>query len=112
MIIGITPRIPGYDRLCERKRTKFPFISCGRDGLSSTPKATNNKLIKYLKSTNSYYVDFNDILCTSNICTSRIDDVPMYYDSVHLSVAGSEKLGRLSILRSGIINIFVKFINN
>jgi peptidoglycan/LPS O-acetylase OafA/YrhL len=111
LILGKAPVIAGYDRLCREKALSFPGRNCWIRAvpLRSDIAAINERLRNFAASTlNVEYFDATSFLCPGGLCSAfGPDGQPIYFDSGHLTVQGSRKLGDQILHGSGIPSPFV-----
>ncbi|WP_026377132.1 acyltransferase family protein [Aestuariibacter salexigens] len=98
LILGHIPHISGFDRTCDEKSVLIPTIKCERPQptpLSKDILNINASLHKFAESRKGVeYFDVVDYLCGSNGCAAYdSEDFPLYFDSTHLSMAGSWRIG-------------------
>lgn len=106
IVIGKAPTITGFDRGCDIKELRYPFLDCGKK-TSSLPASTihvNGELKKFAQhTTNVSYFEVNEFLCPQAVCFAYGDDgIPFYYDEGHLSMTGSWRVGELIIQQAGV----------
>lgn len=106
ILIGKAPIITGYDRVCREKSLKFPLLDCPQIKVELDRKVVeiNERLRRFAeKTSNVNYFDANSYLCPSGICSSFDSEMePIYYDSSHLTLKYSEKLGSKIIESEGV----------
>lgn len=112
IILGKAPIISKYDRLCREKQISYPFISCKISSVSLVKKVTevNERLKEFSENKrNIEYYDFNEYLCPNDSC-SLYDEFGkvMYYDSSHLSLPASWRVGKDIVRQDGIPYPFSK----
>ena len=102
LLLGRIARLQSFDRRCEAKAVKLPFLDCtvGRAIYPAQTQRVNQQLADIARSQSATYVDFNHMLCTSAECSAYIDGQLVYWDSGHLSLAGAEILGK-ALVTSG-----------
>ncbi|MDS1136005.1 acyltransferase family protein [Nitratireductor indicus] len=113
IVLGQVPRLYGYDPTCERKNIKLKVLHC-RDAFKGAPQRieTTNQIVKKVASEKGVgYLDFEPILCSRDFCGSKIAEKSIYYDSGHLSGAGSERLGTAASKHGGFMSDFIKIMN-
>jgi peptidoglycan/LPS O-acetylase OafA/YrhL len=104
VLIGKAPVIPGYDRRCPEKALSYPLLRC--DPMEAPPSAeiaaVNEQLRSFAASTPGVsFFDVTPFLCSPEACRSTEENgEPRYYDSGHLTLAASWRLGE-RILRQG-----------
>ncbi len=99
IILGVIPRIRTFDRDCERKAVKFGRNLCGESSTvnEDETRKTNDWIRNLVESAGATYVDFNKYLCSDGQCSAYADGHLVYFDRSHLSVSGSERLGRMAL---------------
>ncbi|MBW4933784.1 acyltransferase family protein [Marinobacter sp. F4206] len=105
------PVIPSFDRFCEYKALKIPFMDCMNAAMTENDGDYEvNEFIVNLaqKIDNVNTISVRDMLCQGKVCSGYLEGVPVYYDSGHLSMRGSEKLGRLAIEQGQGLHLYRK----
>jgi peptidoglycan/LPS O-acetylase OafA/YrhL len=107
------PLFPDYDRQCDRKSLMIPGLHCRTERAAS--EGLENGINSYLvelagKYPNVSVVDLHPLLCDEVVCRATSDGKPVYYDAGHLSMAGSQALGRKA-LSAGEIPPFINVRN-
>lgn len=101
IIIGLkVPIFRGYDRACDLKAIKIPGIHCTERGVYADPGETeiNKQIIAIAqKYSNVKTFTLRNYICTDGTCSAYLRGKPIYFDLGHLSMAGSEQIGRMSI---------------
>ncbi|MDD2129119.1 acyltransferase [Pseudomonas sp. 17391] len=101
IIIGLkVPIFKDYDRSCDLKSLKIPGLDCASRGVYPDDGETeiNNQIIAIAgKYNNVKTFTLRNYVCTNGTCSSYLDGKPIYFDLGHLSMAGSEQIGRLSV---------------
>lgn len=94
------PGFIGYDKSCAEKSLKIPFISCEkRSNYADIGDLATNERIKIISAdyNNTSLLSLRDLICTDGICSAYKEGTPLYYDEGHLSIPGSEILGKLAV---------------
>lgn len=94
------PIFPSFDRQCERKALLIPGMDCElrRERDVGFEVNINRFLTTMLKKyPNVIVLDTRDLLCDEAYCTPRFLNKPAYFDPIHLSLAGSERLGVVAV---------------
>ncbi len=106
VIIGKSPVVGDYDRLCEEKAVGFRFISCEAPPvpLPESITLTNERLKAMAERYEGVeYFDANGYLCPDNICPISYESgEPIYFDSDHLTITASWLLGEEIIRKDGV----------
>lgn len=101
IVIGLkVPIFKDYDRRCDAKAIKIPFMQCGPRGAYSDSGETevNNKIIEISsKYENVSTFSVRDYICKGGECSAYLNSKPVYFDLGHISMAGSEQIGQLSL---------------
>jgi len=105
ILIGQAPVIPGYDRVCQEKALRYPFLNCN-------PKVApvldvvnvNANLRRFAEQTaNVQYFEVTSYLCPKGVCAAfSPDGKPLYYDPHHLTMAASWELGKKIVQSDGV----------
>lgn len=101
VLLGDPPRVPMFNHECVERAVKLPSIKC--DPLFSesiSEKETTGNLRSFVTERSKIVVfDPDQLLCANGKCSAMIDGRNIYYDESHLSIPGSEALGR-KLIRS------------
>jgi len=115
VLLGQIPHMEEYDQYCEGKELKIPSLKCEElFSYNRSPNdeadAINVKLSEIAgRHANVRLFAINDIICRDGICSPYIDHVPVYYNSGHLSMAGSLEIGRILTDGNKVPEPFSKF---
>jgi peptidoglycan/LPS O-acetylase OafA/YrhL len=98
ILLGQIPDVPRYDRVCHEKAITLTWMQCeyADNPLSPAIAAVNERLRAFAYSTDGVaYFDIVDHLCPDGLCSAydAMGDA-LYFDSTHLSLPASWKLGR------------------
>ncbi|MFD4838680.1 acyltransferase family protein [Achromobacter sp. NPDC058515] len=88
-----------FDRQCERKALIIPGLNCDvqRDRDDGFEVGINGFLSSMTKKyPNVALLDVRDYLCDEMRCTPHFDGQSAYFDPIHLSLAGSERIGAVA----------------
>ena len=106
ILIGKAPVIAGYDRLCREKALSYPQMHCPLTSATPLPEvsAVNEQLREFAeRAPGVEYFDVTEHLCPSGVCSAfDAKGSPVYYDSQHLTLAASWRLGARIVERSGV----------
>ncbi|WP_158618869.1 acyltransferase family protein [Legionella qingyii] len=94
------PKFPKYDQSCELKSTKIPRLDCEKMGQIILKEDYEiNKYIVQLASKYKNVSTFSlrQLICKKNTCSVYFGGNPIYFDTGHLSMAGSTSLGETSL---------------
>jgi peptidoglycan/LPS O-acetylase OafA/YrhL len=96
-ILGEVPSFPNFSSDCFVRTIKLSFVDC--NALSSHPfhnhDETNRKLKEIAESVEGVtYLDVTDVICPNGACRAAHKNAPLYFDTTHLSLRGSEHVGR------------------
>ena len=110
ILIGKIQTLKGFDRRCTEKALRVPFKTCPTLELLVEPEVESaNEKLRNIAQTipNVRYFDANRWLCPNKFCSEKTPaGMPRYFDSGHLSVKGSEELGRSVLEKEGMPNAF------
>jgi hypothetical protein len=97
VLLGKMPTVPDYDRRCPQKQLSFPLLACPafRLRLADDVKEVNARLSALAKGRERIdYFDMTPYLCPDGWCRSTdAKGESLYYDTSHISMAASWKLG-------------------
>ncbi len=112
MLLGRVPRLSGFDGACERKRLKLPWLICHTAQTHIRRTEEINAQIRQIATRNrALYADFTAVLCEEGRCDARIGDEVVYLDPGHLSLTGSEAVGRAVLARPELLEPFRQLIS-
>lgn len=101
VIIALTvPIFEGIDRMCGAKSLRIPGMNCAeRSAYSSTKETEVNAYLIDLASRYPNVETFSvrDQVCKQGTCSAYKDGALLYYDRGHLSMVGSETIGKNAI---------------
>ncbi|MFK8029708.1 MAG: acyltransferase family protein [Gammaproteobacteria bacterium] len=112
IIIGQSPIVGDYDRLCEEKAVGFRFINC-----DAPPVPLRESIIKTnttLQAMADMYetVDYFDVtryLCPDSVCPLFFESgEPIYFDSHHMTITASWMIGQKIIEQDGVPEAFAR----
>ena len=96
VLLAEVPAFPNYDRHCEIRNLRYEFVDCVAavtrmdDGASST----NARLAALAADRPGVeLLDIHDLVCRGGSCTPYLAGQQVYFDTSHLSMAGSWILG-------------------
>ena len=97
------PVFVGLDRMCTAKAIRIPGMNCPATAM--TPDQGESEVNLYLKELASQYAnvttfDVRPQICKNGTCSAYDNDTLLYFDSGHISMVGSEIIGR-SVVESG-----------
>lgn len=106
VLIGKAPVIAGYDRHCWEKSVSVPWMNCKPQLVPLAPEVAlmNSRLRQMADSVpNVAYFDANGFLCRQGVCSSVDQEGHRrYFDSSHLSLEASWRLGNEILRASGV----------
>lgn len=115
VLIGKAPVIHSYDRLCREKELSIPSIDCGSpsNAFPGDVANVNHQLFEYAKRKDGVqYYDITDYLCPGNKCSAHDEfGQPLYYDSSHLTMDASWKIGEMIVQNEGVPRVFLDVLN-
>jgi len=101
IIIGLkVPIFKDYDRSCDLKSLKIPGIDCASRGVYPDAGETeiNNQIIAIAGRYNNVKTfTLRNYVCADGTCSAYLGGKPIYFDLGHLSMAGSEQIGQISV---------------
>lgn len=97
------PVFPGLDRMCTAKAIRIPRMDCpSRAVMPDNGDSETNKFIK--EQANRYpnvaTFDIRSQICKNGTCSAYDKDSLLYYDSGHISMVGSEMIGK-AVVKAG-----------
>ena len=96
ILLAQVPMFPGYNKDCEIKSIRLNTLGCTKRFNNTLVDHASNKFLQSIanKYTNVEYFGIRQVLCKHKICSPYLNGVPVYYDTHHLSMTGSELIGR------------------
>ena len=99
------PIFVGLDRMCTAKAIRIPGMDCPATAV--TADIGDSDVNNYLKEIASQYpnvttFDIRSHICKNGTCSAYDQETLLYYDPWHLSMVGSEIVGR-SALKAGLV---------
>lgn len=101
VLLGRVPRFKNIDNECKAKELKKLFPVCPSQGDGSTEGINSYLKSVALNRKGVFYMDIDAVVCPAGICDNFMDGVNLYYDTGHLSMIGSWKIGE-HIVRNGL----------
>jgi peptidoglycan/LPS O-acetylase OafA/YrhL len=98
VILGQAPTFERYDRDCVIRTLRLPVVDCVARATTIDPgePPINGYLAALAASQPGVsFLSIHDLVCRDGSCSPFLDGQPIYYDSGHLSMEGSWRLGRL-----------------
>nr|WP_179210337.1 acyltransferase family protein [Crenothrix polyspora] len=95
IILANIPIISDYNKECQIRSVKMPHLQCEKRHLRHGKTAPINRYLSGLSKTypNVHYFDIRDQLCKDDTCSPYFNDIPVYFNSTHLTMAGSQGIG-------------------
>jgi len=99
ILLGKIPHNNGYDRICSEKAISIPYIKCSshkKTKLDENIVIMNTRLRDFASTVEGVeYFDVIDYICSDELCSAYDSNgKPLYYDSSHLSMPASWKIGK------------------
>jgi peptidoglycan/LPS O-acetylase OafA/YrhL len=94
------PVFDGLDRMCDAKAIRIPGMDCYKQAVyeSTSEMAVNERLIAIAeKFPNVSTFSIRDYVCKKGICSAYQGGSLLYFDRGHLSMTGSETIGKQAI---------------
>lgn len=102
VVIGLqAPIFDDFDRKCEAKAIKAPFMDCHKKtSYASDSETDSNKKIIAISKKYKNVSTFNirEMICVDGVCSAHKDGQPVYFDRGHLSMPGSALLGQKAVM--------------
>jgi len=115
ILLGKVPRFPGYNKECEIRAIRLSSLDCSTRFNNHNKESDANEYLRNMvnKYPNVRYFDIQRQLCDNDGCSPYLDGNPVYYNSGHLSMKGSELIGKKMIqMHSPSLQIFENLKNN
>lgn len=99
IVLADVPSVLGYHRECPSRSIRMPHLQCETRYLKNSEAASINKYLHVLSDTypNVHIFDIRGQLCKDDMCSPYFNGNPVYYDSGHLSMVGSQEMGEKMI---------------
>lgn len=99
ILLAKIPLFPGYNRECEIRTIRLNALDCSTRFDNTLVDNISNKFLRSIakKYDNVDYFEVRSQLCKGEFCSPYLDGNPVYFDSGHLSMMGSEQIGRKMI---------------
>jgi len=96
ILLAKVPLFPSYNKECKIRSIRFNSLDCQNRFNTNKKEHNYNTFIRSLaeKYPNVDYFDIQNIICKNNICSPYIDGTPVYFNNSHLSMKGSELIGK------------------
>jgi len=97
VLIGKIPTFKNYNVNCEKRSIKLN-LNCNLNRFNTPEKMQHHNVNMFIKNIagdfdNVHYFDILPVLCRTGNCSPFMGTTPVYYDSGHLSMMGSHKVG-------------------
>ena len=111
IILGKVPVFPNYNKNCEARaiRAAWLGLNCREHVINNLPDHEINLFLQDLstKFDNVKYFNVRSQLCRDGFCSPYLDGKPVYFNTDHLSMEGSIRIGKALInSNSSMIKIF------
>ena len=99
ILLAKIPMFPGYKRKCEVLSMQLNSLNCSTRFNNQNKEDISNQFLREIakKYNNVEYFDIRDKICHGNECSPYQYGHLLYFDSGHLSMKGSELLGKSMI---------------
>ena len=99
ILLAKVPLFPGYDKDCVVKEIRLGTLECSTRFNNTFTDDISNKFLRNLAKQypNVEYFDIREQLCKNKSCSPFMDKIPVYYDHGHISIQGSEQIGKKMI---------------
>jgi len=105
ILLGQAPVMANFDRRCDQKAVKLPFLDClERTKFSAGQEPQANRRLRDMaeRIPGVSYFDPGSGICQDGVCSPYIDGRLSYYNTTHLSMEGSLALGRVLLASGGV----------
>jgi len=99
ILLAKVPLFPKYNKDCEIRAIRLNSLECSTRFNNTLTDNISNTFLRDIanKYSNVHYFDARKQLCKNGSCSPYIDGNPVYYDGGHLSMKGSEQIGKTMI---------------
>lgn len=100
VLLAQVPIFSGYDRQCFARAIRVRVVDCRqRAEIADTGDFEINTYLADLATRlpNVSFVSIRDLICRNRHCAPYVGEEPVYFDSSHLSMEGSWRLGRMLV---------------
>jgi peptidoglycan/LPS O-acetylase OafA/YrhL len=102
ILLGKVPYFLAYNRECDMRWLRFGTSRCNQIAVTDEPLPINEYLRDLAAADSGIsYLALDDVICDGGLCRAYLEGEPLYYDSSHLSMDGSKRVGEY-MLRSGL----------
>ncbi len=114
ILLGKIPLFSSYNKECEVRSIRLNNLNCSTRFNNSLNEHESNvwlrKIVK--KYQNIKYFDIRNQLCKNGVCSPYLNGKPVYYNGGHLSMIGSEQIGKSMIeTNDTMLNVFEHLTN-
>ncbi|NOQ14558.1 MAG: acyltransferase family protein [Methyloprofundus sp.] len=110
ILLGKVPVFPGYNKECEVRAIRLGSLHCSTRFNNSLQEHMSNHWLRTIakKYSNIEYFDIRSQLCLEGKeCSPYLNDKPVYYNGGHLSMMGSEQIGKKMIqTKDAMLHVF------
>lgn len=109
VLLAKVPYFRNFNKECETRSLRFNSLECSKHFEQPQGMIKSNKFLRNLADQydNVVYFDIQNQLCSNNKCSPYVDGVPVYFNSNHLSMKGSEFLGeRMLETQDSMLEVF------
>jgi hypothetical protein len=98
VLLGQVPSFETYQRQCQSRALRLPIVDC--NALATTPDTGETPFNTDVQAiagrvSGVTYLSVRDRICHDGRCEPFLDGLPLYFDTGHLSMDGSWRLGAL-----------------
>ncbi|GAB2662461.1 acyltransferase family protein [Arenimonas aestuarii] len=98
VLLGQIPRIANYGRQCDVRAARIGGLDCRtRNSIPDRGETGVNKRLARMAAARDgvEFLGLHGVICRQGRCDPYLRDRPVYYDAGHLSMSGSEVIGRI-----------------
>lgn len=116
ILLGQVPYFGSYSKECEQRSIRIKSLNCSKrfDYKYKGIQSKSNKFVQSIanKYDNVEYFNIINQLCSNGKCSPYLNGVPVYFNTNHLSMKGSELIGKNMLHTDDpMLNIFDKLKN-
>jgi hypothetical protein len=114
VLLAKIPIFSSYNKDCEIRAIRIASLDCTMRFNNTLPADVSNQFLREIakKYNNVDYFDIREQLCKNGVCSPYLDGRPAYYDSGHLSMKGSERIGKNMIASQSAMLANLKYLTN
>jgi len=96
ILLAKVPLFPAYNKNCDIRAIRLNTLDCSNHFNNTLKDDVSNEFLRSIakKYNNVDYFEVRKVLCKNKICSPYLDAIPVCYSAGHLSMKGSELIGK------------------